>query len=572
MTPRCRPRRPYGTPRLATAAVVAAATLLVASASPSSAELIQVQVIHRHGARTPLNKDAGLSLAGFEGGAQLISEGVEQLELLGKTVRNVYLIDTQSSITGETFEDAAVLAGATGAYKRPTDFRAVSSALDRTLASSRAFVAGLYPADETRVPTYMFHNDPDDYLLRGHALCPTHAAKVRSWYGSDEFRDEEERSAALRTKWAALAGVEDDSLANWFNVYDRVFLHQYGLKESRGLPARVPDDEFDAIQRLASWLESNKYGPVNDGHLVASALLGEVLERANAAAAAARRLSRPDDESDAAAVAAAASDGEAGVAQDNDLPRVHRLIEYSAHYPTLLGLLTALGIPLSEVEADGALPNFGAALLLELHRTVDGRDMLAARWYGGGVRTPQPGLPFDAPLTNVSNAALCGEGAPRNGLCPLAEVTGRTAARVAFSAAEWCAACGNTDESPLCFAAARGVASSADRADRGGGGDDGGGGGGGLARGVVAVLAFVGGVIVALAAVMAATWLRGRRVRQSWAAGAAPMGSAGAAKEGEGGVDSRISGGLDGVLGAAGGAVVGAVAPRSFRGDVPVAL
>ncbi|OSX79508.1 hypothetical protein BU14_0076s0064 [Porphyra umbilicalis] len=572
MTPRYHPCRRCGTPRLATAAVVAAATLLVGSASPSSAELIQLQVIHRHGARTPLNKDAGLSVAGFEGGAQLLGEGVEQLELLGKTVRNVYLLDTQSAIVGETFKDGAVLAGATGAYKRPTDFRAVSSALDRTLASSRAFVAGLYPADETRVPTYMFHNDPDDYLLRGHALCPSHAAKVRSWYGSDEFRDEEERSAALRTKWAALAGVEDDSLANWFNVYDRVFLHQYGLKKSSGLPTQVPSNEFEAIQRLASWLESNKYGPVNDGHLVASALLGEVLERANAADAAAPSLSRPDDESDAAAVAATVSDGDAGVAQDNDLPRVHRLIEYSAHYPTLLGLLTALGIPLSEVEPDGALPNFGAALLLELHRSPNERTTLAARWYGGGVRTPRPGLTYDHFLTNVSNAALCGDGAPRDGRCPLTEVAGRTAARVASSAAEWCAACGNTDESPLCFAAARGVASSADRADRGGGGDDDDGGGGGLARGVVAVVAFVGGVVVALAAVMAVTWLRGRRVRQSWAAGAAPMGAAGAAKEGEGGVGCRMGGGLEGGMGAAGGAAVGVVAPRSFRGDVPVAL
>eukprot|EP00168_Porphyra_purpurea_P015139 TRINITY_DN4548_c0_g1_i2.p1 TRINITY_DN4548_c0_g1~~TRINITY_DN4548_c0_g1_i2.p1 ORF type:complete len:514 (-),score=170.63 TRINITY_DN4548_c0_g1_i2:90-1631(-) len=468
MTPWSRPCRRCGTPRLTAAAVVVVATLLVASAAPSGAELIQLQVIHRHGARMALSKDAGLSLAGFEGGAQLLGEGMEQVELLGKTIRNLYLLDTQSTTVDGRLEDRAALAGGTGTYTRPTDFRAVSSALDRTLASSRAFVAGLYPAEETRVPTYMFHNDPDDYLLRGHALCPTHAAKVRAWYGSDEFREEERRSAALRAKWAALAGVGDDSLANWFNVYDRVFLHHEGLETRTGLPPQVPDGEFNAIQRLAAWLESNKYGPVNDGHLVASALLGEVLERASAAVASSASLSRRDNGSDAAVVAVAAPNGEAGVAQDNDLPRVHRLIEYSAHYPTLLGLLTALGIPHSEVGADGAVPDFGSALLLELHRSPDGRDTLAARWYAGGVRSPEPGSTFDALLVNVSNVALCGGAAPRGGLCPLREVIGRTAARVSPSAAAWCGACGNTDESPLCFAAARGVASSADRADRGG--------------------------------------------------------------------------------------------------------
>lgn len=540
--PRSPPRRRRGgLPPLAAAAVAALAAA-AASATPAAAELLQVQVIHRHGARTRLAKDATLSLVGYEGGATLLADGVEQLNTLGRMVREVYLMGTTSLVAGESVGGPA-LAGATGAYKEPSDFRAVSSALDRTLASSRAFIQGLFPDDRLRVPTYMFHDDPDDYLLRAHALCPKHASRVRTWYESDAFREKEAATATLRSTWAAKLN-EPPGLSNWFNVYDQVFLHHYGHLTNDKLPQPVPAADFEAIQDLAYWLEDNKYGADNMGHLVGGALLGELLERARAFVDA-PRLSD-------------VTDGPDNAAQDQDRPRRHRLIEYSAHYPTLLGLLTSLGVRLSEVQPDGALPHFGAALLLELHSAPDGRPALAARWYPGEDTEARPGLSPDARLRNVSGAALCGDGVTTDGLCPLAEVAARTAARRYASAKAWCEACDNTVESPLCFAARAGVASAADLADRtaaasGGGGPSG--GGGGLARGVVAVLAFLGGMLFAVLAAGVALWVRGARVRGEWAAGAAP--------------DEAVLGEVkeEDEMGVARG-VVGLAPPRSFRGDM----
>ncbi|GAB0496791.1 hypothetical protein MMPV_008107 [Pyropia vietnamensis] len=506
---RCPPhRRRGGLPPLAAAAVAALAAA-AATGTSTFAELLQVQVIHRHGARTPLDKDASLSLTGYEGGATLLADGVAQLNTLGRLVRGVYLEDHSSLVVGEVVTGAA-LAGATGAYKVPSDFRAVSSSLDRTLTSSRAFIQGLFPQDQERVPTYVFHDDPDDYLLRAHALCPMHVNRVRAWYESDAFREKEAATAELRSTWAAKLG-EPAGLSNWFNVYDQVFLHYYGhFSQNEKLPQPVPAADFKAIEDLAYWLEDNKYGADNMGHLVGGALLGELLDRARAMA-------------DSPGVSSA-GDESASAAQDQDRPRRHRLIEYSAHYPTLLGLLTALGIPLSTVQPDGSLPHFGAALLLELHSAPDGRPALAARWYPGQDTASRPGLAYDARLRNITGSVLCGDGVTTGGLCPLAEVTARTEARRYGSAKAWCEACGNTVESPLCFAARAGVASAADSAERtgaSGGGVDGsgkGGEGGGLARGAVAALAFVGGIVFAALVAGVAMWVRGARVRSAWAA------------------------------------------------------
>lgn len=533
-------RRRGGLPPLAAAAVAALAAA-AATASPTAAKLLQVQVIHRHGARTPLYKDAAVSLAGYESGATLLADGVEQLHTLGQLVRKVYLEDESKLVVGEVVGGPA-LANATAAYKVPSDFRAVSSSLDRTLASSRAFIYGLFPDDQQRVPTYMFHDDPDDYLLRAHALCPAHTDRVRSWYESVAFKEKEAATVELRSTWATKLGQADD-LNNWFNVYDQVFLHHYRQWPNDKLPSPIPAADFKAIEDLAYWLEDNKYGADNLGHLVGGALLGELLERA-------RAMANPPVASDSAG-------GSTNAAQDQDRPRMHRLIEYSAHYPTLLGLLTALGIPLSTVQPDGALPHFGSALFLELHSAPDGRPALAARWYPGQDTEPRAGLAADARLRNVNGSVLCGDGVTTGGLCPLDKVTARTESRRYASAKAWCEACDNTVESPVCFAARAGVASAADLADRTATSDGGSprGGGGGLARGAVAALAFVGGIVFAVAVAGVALWVRGARVRGAWAAGAAP--------------DEAVLGEVKEENEMGGGAVGGLVAPRSFRGDIP---
>lgn len=82
----------------------------------------------------------------------------------------------------------------------------------RTAAS-----ASLLPTSQ--VPVFSIA-DGEDFRIRGYTKCPTYVDRLTGWLGGEEFRRQEEASAALRSRVGELAPQLNTSLSNWWNVYD----------------------------------------------------------------------------------------------------------------------------------------------------------------------------------------------------------------------------------------------------------------------------------------------------------------------------------------------------------------
>jgi Histidine phosphatase superfamily (branch 2) len=306
--------------------------VLAAFAASAYAELLQVQIIHRHGAREPLRKDAA-SPSGETTDPALLPAGVTQLVDLGSAVRQRYYPDNASSAT--------TIKNSSADYRGPADAGAYSSALGRTLSSSRAFLRGLYPdANETdRIPTTVFALSKADWILRGYTLCPAFSASVKQFINSAAFttRAAEVDSEGVLKRVAA--GInENKTLADAFNVYDRYTLSIRGFLE-HPLP-NITAQDYQAVAAAAAWVESRKFATrAVGGGRAAGGMLSQLIVQSEAMLAAGSNA--------------------------------HRLVEYSAHYPLMFGVYAALG--LDEVDFDTrdnvtrAIPDFGAALVWELH-------------------------------------------------------------------------------------------------------------------------------------------------------------------------------------------------------------
>lgn len=308
------------------------------------AAIVQVQVVHRHGARQHLRKNA--TNPGQEGGAALIPAGAQQLTYLGNELRKRYLLDPSNRIQDSSTE-----------YKSGLDILSLSSDLDRTLSSARAFLNGLYPRSYI-IPTSVYAKAQNDWRLRGYTICPTFTEGVQQFLDSPQFKKKAAEEKQFLETHAKRIDENDASLANVFNIYDRYKLKRDGHGAEAGIQdvPDISDADWARLKALADWVEANKYDYNTAGSFVGGGLLNELLQRA------------------------------ADMVNSRTSPRAHRFIEYSAHYPTILGLLASMNAKNdAHTVKMREIPDFAAAIIWELH-LVNGKYYIQMLWYTGGAQ------------------------------------------------------------------------------------------------------------------------------------------------------------------------------------------
>lgn len=371
-----------------------------------SAEVSQVQVLHRHGARPHLSKIAD-DPSVEKGGAILLAQGVAQLRALGEATRARYL----------TAGKDTTITGSSVSYGGSSDVYAVSTELARTLSSSRAFLSGLYPDEDdgVRVPTFVFAVEERDWLLRGYNMCPKLSDEIERFLDGEEYKEQAKKveAAGALSRVARQIGEETD-LSNAFNTYDRYLLTRSKYVDDE-LPV-ISADDFAAIKDAADWMESRKFGnPAVAGTLAGGGVVSQFLDYSEAMSA--KNGSNVDK---------------------------HRVVEYSGHYPLILGALAALGLDSSKfksVESKAAsrisevVPDFGAALLWELHSD----DKVRLLWRDGGDNADFVPIPCDEAGSELA--------------CRLSDMKSRLEkGGTLFSGRAFCDACGKEDDlnGPVC--------------------------------------------------------------------------------------------------------------------------
>lgn len=319
----------------------------------SAAEkVVQVIVVHRHGARRPLTKhpyDPSDETIAPRPEA-LYDEGKEQLRRLGQYLRTRY-IDTNSE---------SRLEGLPGGNLNAQHVLAYSSNFTRTLLSSRAFLSGLLPDVHTRVPILLFNAAGDtDRILRGYATCPTIKDKFLEFVNGTEYEKKKKEDGEFVVQLAKGLKTKDVSAEfdNVFNVFDRYnIIKNYDDRPDGHQITPLPDESMQKLASIANWYEGKKFHYATHDVPVAAGLLQNIVQR----------MAQLDD------------------VVEGDTVEIPLVIEYSAHYPTLLTLLGTLRQSDDWQPPAKEIPGFGAALLFELRRGDDESHTVYMRWFSGG--------------------------------------------------------------------------------------------------------------------------------------------------------------------------------------------
>lgn len=331
-----------------------AGVVLFSAAAHAADDLLQVLVVHRHGARRPLTKDP------FDPSEERIStepgvlypQGETQLRNLGEYIRKTYV------------DDADMRLKAVSGRLQPSQVVAYSSNLERTMNSSRAFLSSLLP-DADQVATLAFSSDANaDWQLRGYAQCSKLTSAFEEFEKTDAYTKRKERDGQFV---AALAeGLNttdvDEDFSHVFNVYDRYTIAaDYDDRPDGKKVVKLSADNMRRLRSAADWFEASKFDFVTNQVDVAGGLLRNLVDRMQ---------QRMD------------------VASDADSGTIIQVVEYSAHYPTLLTLLGSLrGNRTNETALTApadAIPGFGGALIIEL-RCVNSAPTVHLKWFAGGA-------------------------------------------------------------------------------------------------------------------------------------------------------------------------------------------
>lgn len=308
----------------------------------ANGKIIQVQIIHRHGARHPLVKHPFDPQIEHRTGS-LFDEGKLQLKLLGNRIREEYIIENASNrIDG--IKTSPLVIG---------DIKAYSSNFERTLLSSRAFLSGLYPnnQDDANVPTFVFNGSETDWLIRAYAICPKLTEKFKQFTNQDEYKERKKKHGSFITKLAKKLGEKDTNTTfeNVFNIFDRFNIIDSGYEDisDEDKKIKLSNDDMTRLKQIADWYESRKFAYGTHGIHVAGGLLKRIMNQAD--------------------------------------EMTNKIVVYSAHYPTLLTLLASIR---QEQDADkvewpaDTIPEFGAALIIEVHQLEE--KVIKMKWYQGG--------------------------------------------------------------------------------------------------------------------------------------------------------------------------------------------
>lgn len=426
---------------------------------PSTLE--QVHVITRHGARTSLSKEAD-SLA-EAGGATLTPLGQQQLHDLGDWLRNEYLDVLGSSITGE---------GRSLGYYNPNLHLIESSNLDRTLTSANALAKGLFPGTkrasgahstpvtdpeyetkelfdspfEVPIPVYTTGLDHNDVTLRAYKNCPTFQDRLKKLYRSDKWRALEDSNEELLTKlgqWFPLQAVHGKvPLKDAWNIYDSIHVARTECFDDASNAACAAFIDVDTIQKAAQALSTTDFerletlvehaeflkfgagidtdpdeGMVTAGHLLGSNLLWKILNRAK-------------------------GDGDFFV--------------YSAHFPTLLGLLSTMQASTDFWRDTGGEKffDYGSALIVEIHKSRDKE----VHYFVLKYKSTESDTAVNIVIHESETGVKCGRDEDsgmamieKASWCLLEEVKTWAEIYTLRTEQDWCKACGNK-EADVCLA------------------------------------------------------------------------------------------------------------------------
>ena len=425
--------------------------------------LLQVQVVARHGARTPLTKTAA---ALREGGATLTAIGEEEHYDLGDWLRRRYA----SALNLTAYDNAAV-------HLQSSDF-------DRTLVSASSLALGLFPlaartgaaaglspsllpsgVTPANIPVHAKarHNDVD---IRSYVNCPTLQTKLQTLYASSAFKTMETDNLALLSKLATHPAFSDYKacvsspdhaadcrvpLTELWNVYDVINVAKTECAGGASQPgcASLPYPDVRTFLNDAEWArtvvlahdcEVLKFGRAQTGSLIGANLLRTVL---------ARMGHTPHQEDDERRQERERRRQRRRRRLTHGYNNLERFVLHSAHYPTLMGVFATLDLDRLNPTAgllDG-IPNYASAIIFELW-DYQGTYEVVASFKEGKAQTGDP-TAFTLPCEDPATGAPCS-------LAALVQaVNTETAKDGADTVAGWCTACGNV-EADVCLLAAAG--------------------------------------------------------------------------------------------------------------------
>ena len=433
--------------------------------------LRQVHVITRHGSRRPLSKSA-VNLEESTNPSEtsfLTPLGQLQHYQLGEWLRERYLNNNNT--------DASDFGQNVLTTYDPLQAHFESSSYERTLTSAHSLALGLFPL-ETRglqlipgvppiIPVYA-QDRRNDIAIRAYDKCPAFHDTLQDLYDTQTWHQIERDAMPLLRKLAGMAAFQeyattttttttpqnntntnDDGayipLAELWNVYDAIHVARIECPTSAQVndsssgvcqdimdPAlttameRLDGEEWQNIELLAHAVELLKYGRDVAENKVGGVLWNTILQR----------MQQPP--------LTWTTNGDGTVNDDDDDDPVggrpnaqwfaqrQRFYVTSAHYPTILGLFAALGIPFNSNE-DDIIPEYASALILEVYQDDDTWEPFVKIVYKSGVK------PNDvAVLVSSRCRTNLVEG------CTLDEFA-KALEAVRVTPEEWCGLCGNTD-------------------------------------------------------------------------------------------------------------------------------
>lgn len=373
--------------------------ILLALSSTIYAELLlqQAVVISRHGSRTLLTKDHKTFEEGMD--SQLTIRGMNQMFRAGTFVQSHYQKDNFL----------------TDVYS-PPDIYVRSSDYSRTLNSAFSFLLGLYPQRNQslnvsyagvfyapyniqQVPIHTVAAE-NDQVLRGWLACPVLNKRLNTFYKSSGFQKKESESAELRKQLESIVGIDKIALEDIYNVYDYIHLHQV----YNHTYLNITDEQWKKLVNLADWVEYNKYSKEMIGDIGGGILVNEIASSFSKVAAKQSKT---------------------------------KLLYYSAHYPTMFSLFSALGLNKASHSPLRRIPYYASLVFFELLHDSN-RDKCVVQFsFKNGL---------EEPLTKYS-IPECKDP------CFLDQFLELVNSLAVRDIASWCHACGNTQLSRCQLAA-----------------------------------------------------------------------------------------------------------------------
>lgn len=421
--------------------------------------LVQVQVVVRHGARTPLTKQAKALL---EGGSTLTAIGELEQYRLGRWLRDRYA----TVLDIEQYDSGTV-------HLQSSDF-------DRTLASASSLARGLFPhpardpirgqgasllpsgVSPANVPVHSIKRS-NDIDIRGYSNCPLIQERLEALYTSDDFKAMQLDNIALLTKLAkrvSFSAFREGMivpLRELWNVYDSINVAKTECAANVTAPAcqGLPDpsvrdflsaEEWDQTVALAHAAEHLKFGRNTTQALVGGNLLRTVAMRMGS-------TPRGDTNNDRRLSLQVPREPQSKSRSLSSLPRddLDKFVLYSGHYPTILGIFASLDLltmnPTAAVARE-SIPNYASAFIFELWKTAKGNYEVVAAFKDGAAQTGEP-----SPIALPCEGSTAISGGMTSIPCSLesfAEAI-HSFAGEAYDSQSWCKICNNT-ESDVCTA------------------------------------------------------------------------------------------------------------------------